>query len=103
MTRFPHNSAPQFGTTVTARPKSNAPQRGYLATAHAVAKMGLRGVEPLTSRLSGVRSNQLSYRPHFGRAKQFTLSASAGQSRADMRGVRTTRCPVRGETHGASV
>src|SRR6266699_3547480 len=26
--------------------------------------MGLSGVEPLTSRLSGVRSNHLSYRPY---------------------------------------
>ncbi len=27
--------------------------------------VGLSGVEPLTSRLSGVRSNHLSYRPSF--------------------------------------
>ena len=29
--------------------------------------MGLSGFEPLTSRLSGGRSNQLSYRPEAGR------------------------------------
>ena len=31
--------------------------------------MGLSGIEPLTSRLSGVRSNQLSYRPRFSSSK----------------------------------
>jgi len=30
---------------------------------HDLREMGLRGVEPRTSRLSGVRSNHLSYRP----------------------------------------
>ena len=33
--------------------------------------MGLSGLEPPTSRLSGVRSNQLSYKPSF-----FSLAAS---------------------------
>src|SRR2546428_5621070 len=32
--------------------------------ARASPSMGLSGVEPLTSRLSGVRSNHLSYRPY---------------------------------------
>jgi hypothetical protein len=35
--------------------------RGVWVVVH--AQVGLSGVEPLTSRLSGVRSNHLSYRP----------------------------------------
>ena len=37
--------------------------KNYLHNAFVV--VGLSGVEPLTSRLSGVRSNHLSYRPSF--------------------------------------
>ena len=33
--------------------------------------MGLSGLEPPTSRLSGVRSNQLSYKPIFQKPKAF--------------------------------
>ena len=52
-----------------AYPKAKASRRqGYAASAQrtsseGVATMGLGGVEPPTSRLSGVRSNHLSYRP----------------------------------------
>ena len=34
--------------------------------------MGLSGLEPPTSRLSGVRSNQLSYKPSFNLAATYS-------------------------------
>ena len=39
--------------------------------------MGLNGLEPSTSRLSGVRSNQLSYRPSLERVMRIELTTSA--------------------------
>ena len=39
--------------------------------------MGLNGLEPSTSRLSGVRSNQLSYRPFMERVMRIELTTSA--------------------------
>ena len=39
--------------------------------------VGLSGLEPPTSRLSGVRSNQLSYRPIMERVKGIEPSSSA--------------------------
>ena len=40
-------------------------QLSYAPMLYVVLVVGLSGLEPLTSRLSGVRSNQLSYRPVF--------------------------------------
>ena len=39
--------------------------------------MGLNGLEPSTSRLSGVRSNQLSYRPIKKRVTRIELATTA--------------------------
>jgi hypothetical protein len=39
--------------------------------------VGLNGLEPSTSRLSGVRSNQLSYRPNLERVMRIELTTSA--------------------------
>ena len=39
--------------------------------------VGLSGLEPPTSRLSGVRSNQLSYRPIMERVMRIELTTSA--------------------------
>ena len=43
---------------------SPSPLRDQLQSSAEVGMVGLSGFEPLTSRLSGVRSNQLSYRPN---------------------------------------
>ncbi len=39
--------------------------------------VGLNGLEPSTSRLSGVRSNQLSYRPIMERVRRIELPTTA--------------------------
>ena len=55
--------APQSGTSSLERVQNKTPQREYLATTQTLPRMGLGRVELPTSRLSGVRSNHLSYRP----------------------------------------
>ena len=50
--------------------------RSPICDQHVFAMVGLSGFEPLTSRLSGVRSNQLSYRPlclQFSQSELFNI------------------------------
>jgi hypothetical protein len=67
--------------------KTKRPARGRnLKRGVMFVRMGLRGVEPRTSRLSGVRSNHLSYRPLatanslWRRVLQVSPSPEGGQS-----------------------
>ena len=61
--------------------------------------MGLRGFEPRTSRLSGGRSNQLSYRPRLGVSPEFNLSRSATGSPGDHRTKRARTDDVGADSH----
>ena len=67
--------------------------------------VGLSGLEPPTSRLSGVRSNQLSYRPTYGgdkgirtldplRARQVLSQLSYTPRNGGPSGTRTPDLPV---------
>ena len=46
----------------------------------AYAAMGLSGLEPPTSRLSGVRSNRLSYKPRFNEQVHMSFYKCVGSS-----------------------
>ena len=59
-------------STAELCPLGFRPQGKFLACCSLL--VGLRGLEPLTSRLSGVCSNQLSYKPRFLRPDVSELS-----------------------------
>ena len=54
-----------------------------LATPLGAAMVGLGGLEPPASPLSGVRSNHLSYRPGDARARKDRKSGGASRDRTD--------------------
>ena len=63
-------------------------------------RVGLRGLEPLTSSLSGKRSNRLSYRPGLGRRRAprpgnatAALAARSKRSAAQLSSVRVSSTP----------
>ena len=53
--------------------------------------MGLSGLEPPTSRLSGVRSNQLSYRPIFKMERVKGIEPSTSAWKAEVLPLNYTR------------
>ena len=70
--------------------------------------MGLNGLEPSTSRLSGVRSNQLSYRPKIKKLKRVTrIELATTAWKAVVLPLNYTRKMARDRielpTHGASI
>ena len=72
--------APQVGLEpTTVRLTAECSTTELLRNNKKIIMVGLNGLEPSTSRLSGVRSNQLSYRPIFilERVKRIELSSSA--------------------------
>ena len=66
--------------------ESWGPPRGRFTCRRRRPTMDLRGVEPLTSRLSGVRSNQLSYRSE--RILEYTFRADKRQPERSRRATR---------------
>jgi hypothetical protein len=65
--------------------KAALPQLSYSPVGFGQGLVGLSGFEPLTSRLSAVRSNQLSYRPGNNRSESNLkmLSANAEAARQE--------------------
>jgi hypothetical protein len=65
--------------------KAALPQLSYSPVGLGQGLVGLSGFEPLTSRLSAVRSNQLSYRPGNNRSESNLkmLSANAEAARQE--------------------
>ena len=64
----------EFAKQIRLTPTSNFP--------HLTSQMvGLSGLEPLTSRLSGVRSNQLSYRPKITAVWKLALAVLLSDTR----------------------
>ena len=95
--RPPHGEHDRWSAPADRRPIGGQKEKGADAIGAAPSRqsvvqsfrndsvrMGLRGVEPLTSRLSGVRSNQLSYRPLPEHDKLVTPTRS-GQPRRSLR------------------
>ena len=98
-----------------SKPRRPQPRQGrgrantanHDATRHCRAMVGRGGLEPPTSRLSGVRSNHLSYRPTSCFRPQVETWPSSGRTRSDVpsgasREDGTTPIPSTGTEHPAA-